>query len=466
MAKHTGTVIQVMGPVLDIRFADDHLPDLLSAIEVPNGDNTIVAEVAQHIGDNVVRCIAMSSTDGLQRGTEAVDTGAAISVPVGEECLGRVFNLLGQPIDEAGPVAATEKWPIHREAPSYEEQQPATEILETGIKVIDLICPYAKGGKIGLFGGAGVGKTVLIQELIYNIATAHNGYSVFTGVGERTREGNDLYNEMTESGVISKTAMVFGQMNEPPGARMRVGLSGLTMAEYFRDVKHQDVLLFIDNIFRFTQAGSEVSALLGRMPSAVGYQPTLATEMGALQERITSTKNGSITSVQAVYVPADDLTDPAPATTFAHLDATTVLDRGIASLGIYPAVDPLDSTSRILSPEILGAEHYETARAVQSILQRYKELQDIIAIMGMDELSEEDKMIVNRARKVQRFLSQPFHVAEQFTGYQGKYVPLKDTIRSFKEIIEGKHDNIPESYFLYAGSIDDVVEKFKGGEGK
>ena len=462
MAKHTGTVIQVMGPVLDIRFADDHLPDLLSAIEVPNGANTIVAEVAQHIGDNVVRCIAMSSTDGLQRGTEAVDTGAAISVPVGEECLGRVFNLLGQPIDEAGPIVTAEKWPIHREAPSYEEQQPATEILETGIKVIDLICPYAKGGKIGLFGGAGVGKTVLIQELIYNIATAHNGYSVFTGVGERTREGNDLYNEMTESGVISKTAMVFGQMNEPPGARMRVGLSGLTMAEYFRDVKHQDVLLFIDNIFRFTQAGSEVSALLGRMPSAVGYQPTLATEMGALQERITSTKNGSITSVQAVYVPADDLTDPAPATTFAHLDATTVLDRGIASLGIYPAVDPLDSTSRILSAEILGREHYETARAVQSILQRYKELQDIIAIMGMDELSEEDKLTVNRARKVQRFLSQPFHVAEQFTGYQGKYVPLKETIRGFKEIIEGKHDAIPESCFLYTGTIDEVVEKWKG----
>ena len=466
MTNHKGTVIQVMGPVLDIRFGDDQLPMLNSAIEIPLGENTIVAEVAQHIGDNVVRCIAMSSTDGLQRGVQAVDTGTPISVPVGEECLGRVFNLLGQPIDEAGPVAAAEKWPIHRPAPSYEEQQPATEILETGIKVIDLICPYAKGGKIGLFGGAGVGKTVLIQELIYNIATAHNGYSVFTGVGERTREGNDLYNEMTESGVISKTAMVFGQMNEPPGARMRVGLSGLTMAEYFRDVKHQDVLLFIDNIFRFTQAGSEVSALLGRMPSAVGYQPTLATEMGALQERITSTKNGSITSVQAVYVPADDLTDPAPATTFAHLDATTVLDRGIASLGIYPAVDPLDSTSRILSPEVLGQEHYDTARSVQNILQRYKELQDIIAIMGMDELSEEDKLTVNRARKVQRFLSQPFHVAEQFTGYQGKYVPLKETIRSFKEIIEGKHDNIPESYFLFAGSIDEVVEKFKGGEGK
>ena len=464
MANNKGTVIQVMGPVLDIRFADDQLPKLLNAILVKNGDAIITAEVAQHIGDNVVRCIAMSSTDGLQRGTEAEDTGAPISVPVGDECLGRVFNLLGDPIDNKPQVEAQTLWPIHRPAPSYEEQQPATEILETGIKVIDLICPYAKGGKIGLFGGAGVGKTVLIQELIYNIATAHNGYSVFTGVGERTREGNDLYNEMTESGVISKTAMVFGQMNEPPGARMRVGLSGLTMAEYFRDVKHQDVLLFIDNIFRFTQAGSEVSALLGRMPSAVGYQPTLATEMGALQERITSTKDGSITSVQAVYVPADDLTDPAPATTFAHLDATTVLDRGIASLGIYPAVDPLDSTSRILSPEILGQEHYETARAVQSILQRYKELQDIIAIMGMDELSEEDKLTVNRARKVQRFLSQPFHVAEQFTGYQGKYVPLKETIRSFKEIIEGKHDDIPESYFLFAGSIDEVVAKYRGGE--
>ncbi len=464
MAKNKGTVVQIMGPVLDIRFEEDQLPSLLNAIEVPNGDKTIIAEVAQHIGDNVVRCIAMSSTDGLQRGTEVTDTGAPISVPVGEACLGRVFNLLGQPIDNKPEVESQERWPIHRPAPSYEEQQPATEILETGIKVIDLICPYAKGGKIGLFGGAGVGKTVLIQELIYNIATAHNGYSVFTGVGERTREGNDLYNEMTESGVISKTAMVFGQMNEPPGARMRVGLSGLTMAEYFRDVKHQDVLLFIDNIFRFTQAGSEVSALLGRMPSAVGYQPTLATEMGALQERITSTKDGSITSVQAVYVPADDLTDPAPATTFAHLDATTVLDRSIASLGIYPAVDPLDSTSRILSPEVVGKEHYETARAVQSILQRYKELQDIIAIMGMDELSDEDKLTVNRARKVQRFLSQPFHVAEQFTGYQGKYVPLKETIRSFKEIIEGKHDDIPESYFLFAGSIDEVVEKYRGGE--
>jgi len=461
MAKNIGTVTQVIGPVLDIRFADNQLPALLNAIEVPVGDKTVIAEVAQHIGDNVVRCVAMGATDGLQRGTEAIDTGAAISVPVGEDCLGRVFNLLGDPIDGGEKIAATERWPIHRPAPAYDEQKPATEILETGIKVIDLICPYAKGGKIGLFGGAGVGKTVLIQELINNVAKQHGGISVFTGVGERTREGNDLYREMTESGVIKKTAMVYGQMNEPPGARMRVGLSGLTMAEYFRDVKHQDVLLFIDNIFRFTQAGSEVSALLGRMPSAVGYQPTLATEMGALQERITSTKNGSITSVQAVYVPADDLTDPAPATTFAHLDATTVLDRGIASLGIYPAVDPLDSTSRILSPEVLGSEHYETARAVQSILQRYKELQDIIAIMGMDELSEEDKITVNRARKVQRFLSQPFEVAEQFTGYQGKYVPLKDTIRSFQEIIQGKHDAIPESYFLFKGSIDDVVEAYQ-----
>ena len=461
MAKNIGTVTQVIGPVLDIRFADNQLPALLNAIEVPVGDKTVIAEVAQHIGDNVVRCVAMGATDGLQRGTEAIDTGAAISVPVGEDCLGRVFNLLGDPIDGGEKINAAEKWPIHRPAPAYDEQKPATEILETGIKVIDLICPYAKGGKIGLFGGAGVGKTVLIQELINNVAKQHGGISVFTGVGERTREGNDLYREMTESGVIKKTAMVYGQMNEPPGARMRVGLSGLTMAEYFRDVKHQDVLLFIDNIFRFTQAGSEVSALLGRMPSAVGYQPTLATEMGALQERITSTKNGSITSVQAVYVPADDLTDPAPATTFAHLDATTVLDRGIASLGIYPAVDPLDSTSRILSPEVLGAEHYETARAVQSILQRYKELQDIIAIMGMDELSEDDKITVNRARKVQRFLSQPFEVAEQFTGYQGKYVPLKDTIRSFQEIIQGKHDAIPESYFLFKGSIDDVVAAFE-----
>ena len=462
MANHKGTVAQIVGPVLDIRFADGELPQLLSAIEIPHNGGTIVAEVAQHIGDNVVRCIAMSSTDGLQRGAEATDTGAPISVPVGEECLGRVFNLLGQTIDGGEKLDAKERWPIHRPAPAYDEQKPATEILETGIKVIDLICPYAKGGKIGLLGGAGVGKTVLIQELFYNIATAHNGYSVFTGVGERTREGNDLFREMTESGVIKKTAMVYGQMNEPPGARMRVGLSGLTMAEYFRDVKHQDVLLFIDNIFRFTQAGSEVSALLGRMPSAVGYQPTLATEMGALQERITSTKEGSITSVQAVYVPADDYTDPAPATTFAHLDATTALDRSISSLGIFPAVDPLSSTSRILTPEIVGQEHYDTARAVQRILQRYKELQDIIAIMGMDELSDEDKRTVNRARKVQRFLSQPFHVAEQFTGYQGKYVPLKETIRGFQEIIDGKHDDIPESYFLFAGTIDEVVEKFRG----
>ena len=462
MAKNIGTVVQVVGPVLDIRFPEDHLPQLLSAIEVVQGDRVVVAEVAQHIGDNVVRCIAMSSTDGLQRGIPAEDTGKAITVPVGEACLGRVFNLLGKPIDNKPAPAAQEYWPIHRPAPAYDEQEPATEILETGIKVVDLICPYAKGGKIGLFGGAGVGKTVLIQELIYNIATAHNGYSVFTGVGERTREGNDLYNEMTESGVINKTAMVFGQMNEPPGARMRVGLSGLTMAEYFRDVEHQDVLLFIDNIFRFTQAGSEVSALLGRMPSAVGYQPTLATEMGMLQERITSTKNGSITSVQAVYVPADDYTDPAPATTFAHLDATTALDRGIASLGIYPAVDPLSSSSRILSADVVGQAHYETAQAVKSMLQRYKELQDIIAIMGMDELSEEDKLTVNRARKVQRFLSQPFSVAEQFTGMQGKYVPLKETIRGFQEIIAGKHDQIPESCFLFAGTIDDVVEKWKG----
>ena len=465
MSKLKGTVTQIMGPVLDIRFPEEALPELRNAIEVPHGETTVVAEVAQHIGDNVVRCIAMSSTDGLQRGMEAIDTGAPISVPVGENCLGRVFNLLGQTIDEGEQVQNTERWPIHRSAPAYDEQEPATEILETGIKVVDLICPYAKGGKIGLFGGAGVGKTVLIMELINNVAKAHGGISVFTGVGERTREGNDLYREMKESGVIHKTAMVYGQMNEPPGARMRVGLSGLTMAEYFRDVKHQDVLLFIDNIYRFTQAGSEVSALLGRMPSAVGYQPTLATEMGALQERITSTKNGSITSVQAVYVPADDLTDPAPATTFAHLDATTVLDRGIASLGIYPAVDPLDSTSRILRPDVVGMEHYETARAVQRILQRYKELQDIIAIMGMDELSEEDKQTVNRARKVQRFLSQPFEVAEQFTGYKGKYVPLKETIRGFQEIIEGKHDDIPESYFLYVGSIDEVVEKYRG-EGK
>ena len=463
MAKNIGTVIQVIGPVLDIRFPEGSLPELLNAIEVPNGEATIVAEVAQHLGDNVVRAVAMSSTDGLQRGVPATDTGAPISVPVGEGCLGRMFNLLGQPIDEQPAPRAADHWPIHRPAPSYDDQASTTEILETGIKVVDLICPYAKGGKIGLFGGAGVGKTVLIMELINNIAKEHGGISVFTGVGERTREGNDLYNEMKQSGVLAKTALVYGQMNEPPGARMRVGLSGLTMAEYFRDVKHQDVLLFIDNIFRFTQAGSEVSALLGRMPSAVGYQPTLATEMGALQERITSTKEGSITSVQAVYVPADDLTDPAPATTFAHLDATTVLDRGISSLGIYPAVDPLASTSRILNPEILGREHYEVARDVQRILQRYKELQDIIAIMGMDELSDEDKLTVNRARKVQRFLSQPFTVAEEFTGMTGKYVPLKETIRGFREIIEGKHDSLPESAFLFAGSIDDVVAKASKG---
>ena len=460
--QHIGTVVQVIGPVLDIRFQDGELPELLNAVTLQLGGKTLTAEVEQHIGDNVARCIAMSSTDGLERGAQAVDTGSPITVPVGEVCLGRIFNLLGEPVDNQPAPEKAERWAIHRPAPSYEEQQSTTEILETGIKVVDLICPYAKGGKIGLFGGAGVGKTVLIQELIYNIATEHNGYSVFTGVGERTREGNDLYYEMKESGVLSKTALVYGQMNEPPGARMRVGLSGLTMAEYFRDVGHQDVLLFIDNIFRFTQAGSEVSALLGRMPSAVGYQPTLATEMGALQERITSTKNGSITSVQAVYVPADDLTDPAPATTFAHLDATTVLDRGIASLGIYPAVDPLDSTSRILAPEIVGQEHYDVARGVIQLLQRYKELQDIIAIMGMDELSEDDKLAVSRARKVQRFLSQPFHVAEQFTGFQGKYVPLKETIRGFKEIIEGKHDDLPESAFLFVGSIDEAVAKAKG----
>ena len=465
--KNIGKLDQIMGPVMDVRFSNGCLPPLLNAVEVFNGDDKITAEVAQHIGDDLVRCVAMSSTDGLRRGMEVIDTGKPITVPVGEECLGRMFNLLGKPIDNMPAPVTIERWPIHRPAPSYDEQESTTEILETGIKVVDLICPYAKGGKIGLFGGAGVGKTVLIQELIYNIATQHNGYSVFTGVGERTREGNDLYYEMKESGVLSKTALVYGQMNEPPGARMRVGLAGLTMAEYFRDVKNQDVLLFIDNIFRFTQAGSEVSALLGRMPSAVGYQPTLATEMGALQERITSTNKGSITSVQAVYVPADDLTDPAPATTFAHLDATTVLDRGIASLGIYPAVDPLDSTSRILTPEIVGHEHYEVARGVQRILQRYKELQDIIAIMGMDELSEEDTLTVNRARKVQRFLSQPFHVAEQFTGYDGKYVPLKETVRGFREIIEGKHDEIPESCFLYAGTIDEVVEKYrKEREGK
>ena len=458
-----GHVVQVMGPVLDIRFPENRLPALNNAIRLDNRGEPLIAEVAQQIGDNVVRCIAMSSTDGMVRGDQAVDTGGPITVPVGEKCLGRVFNLLGQPIDEQPAPEGVERWPIHRAPPPLDEQQPAVEILETGIKVVDLICPYARGGKIGLFGGAGVGKTVLIQELIYNIATAHNGYSVFTGVGERTREGNDLYLEMAESGVLSKTAMVYGQMNEPPGARMRVALSGLTMAEYFRDVQHQDVLLFIDNIFRFTQAGSEVSALLGRMPSAVGYQPTLATEMGALQERITSTRKGSITSVQAVYVPADDLTDPAPATTFTHLDATTVLSREISSQGIYPAVDPLDSTSRILSPDVVGQEHYEVARAVQKVLQRYKELQDIIAIMGMDELSEEDKLTVSRARKVQRFLSQSFHVAEQFTGMPGQYVPLKETLRGFKMILNGECDELPESAFLFAGTIDDVFAKAKKG---
>ena len=462
--KNIGKVVQVIGPVLDIRFQDGQLPELLSAIEIQSGDRKIVAEVAQHIGDNVARCISMNATDGMVRGMDAVDTGGPITVPVGDKCLGRIFNLLGQPIDEKPAPEGVERWPIHRQPPSFEEQETSTEILETGIKVVDLIAPYAKGGKVGLFGGAGVGKTVLIMELINNVAKQHGGLSVFAGVGERTREGNDLYNEMQESGVINKTALVYGQMNEPPGARMRVALSGLTMAEYFRDRENQDVLLFIDNIFRFTQAGSEVSALLGRMPSAVGYQPTLATEMGALQERITSTKKGSITSVQAVYVPADDLTDPAPATTFAHLDATTVLSRAISSLGIYPAVDPLESTSRILAPEIVGTEHYEVARQVQSILQRYKELQDIIAIMGMDELSDEDKLIVARARKVQRFLSQPFSVAEQFTGMEGKYVPLKETIRGFKEIIEGKHDDLPESAFLFVGTIEEAVEKAKKGE--
>ena len=456
MAKGSiGTVVQVIGPVLDIRFGDGELPQLLNAVEVENGEKKLVVEVAQHVGDDVVRCIAMSSTDGLTRGAKAVDTGSSITVPVGEKCLGRIFNLLGEPVDNQPAPQDVERWPIHREAPPYDEQETSAEILETGIKVVDLIAPYAKGGKIGLFGGAGVGKTVLIMELINNVAKQHGGLSVFTGVGERTREGNDLYNEMKESGVLSKTALVYGQMNEPPGARMRVALSGLTMAEYFRDREGQDVLL---------QAGSEVSALLGRMPSAVGYQPTLATEMGALQERITSTKKGSITSVQAVYVPADDLTDPAPATTFAHLDATTVLSRAISSLGIFPAVDPLESTSRILTPEIVGEEHYQVARDVQRILQRYTELQDIIAIMGMDELSEEDKLTVSRARKIQRFLSQPFSVAEQFTGFEGKYVPIKETIRGFKEILEGKHDDLPESAFLFVGTIDEAVAKAKKGE--
>ena len=461
MKNNIGKVVQIIGPVLDVKFEGGHLPDLLNAIEIDHEGKKVVVEVASQLGDDTVRCIAMSSTDGMSRGMDAVDTGAPIKVPVGKETLGRIFNLLGEAIDNGDDPETAERWAIHRDPPSYSEQEGTTEILETGIKVVDLIAPYAKGGKIGLFGGAGVGKTVLIMELINNVAKQHGGISVFTGVGERTREGNDLYNEMKESGVLSKTALVYGQMNEPPGARMRVALSGLTMAEYFRDNEGQDVLLFIDNIFRFTQAGSEVSALLGRMPSAVGYQPTLATEMGALQERITSTKRGSITSVQAVYVPADDLTDPAPATTFAHLDATTVLSRSIASLGIYPAVDPLESSSRILSPDVVGIEHYEVAREVQKMLQRYKELQDIIAIMGMDELSEEDKLVVNRARKIQRFLSQPFSVAEQFTGMEGKYVPVKETVRGFREILDGKHDNLPESAFLFVGTIDEAIEKAK-----
>ena len=457
-----GKITQIIGAVLDIKFPEGALPEINDAIRVPlkNGGELVV-EASQHLGDDTVRCIAMGPTDGLVRGMEAIATGGPISVPVGENTLGRMFNVLGNPIDEIDAPKDVEHWPIHRPAPAFEDQATSQEMLETGIKVVDLLCPYQKGGKIGLFGGAGVGKTVLIQELIHNIATEHGGYSVFTGVGERTREGNDLYYEMKESGVIDKTTMVFGQMNEPPGARMRVALTGLTMAEYFRDKGGKDVLLFIDNIFRFTQAGSEVSALLGRVPSAVGYQPTLQTEMGALQERITSTKNGSITSVQAVYVPADDLTDPAPATTFAHLDATTVLDRSIVELGIYPAVDPLASTSRILDPRIVGEEHFQVARGVQEILQKYKELQDIIAILGMDELSEDDKLVVNRARKVQRFLSQPFFVATQFTGLDGKYVPIAETIRGFREILEGKHDDIPESYFLNAGSIDEVRARMK-----
>ena len=465
MANNIGKITQIIGAVLDIKFTEGNLPEINDAIRIPlRGDQAgkeLTVEVSQHLGDDTVRCIAMGSTDGLVRGMDAVAAGGPISVPVGENTLGRMFNVLGDPIDEIDPPTGVEKWPIHRPAPAFEEQATSQEMLETGIKVVDLLCTYQKGGKIGLFGGAGVGKTVLIQELIHNIATEHGGYSVFTGVGERTREGNDLYYEMKESGVIDKTTMVFGQMNEPPGARMRVALTGLTMAEYFRDKGGKDVLLFIDNIFRFTQAGSEVSALLGRMPSAVGYQPTLQTEMGALQERITSTKNGSITSVQAVYVPADDLTDPAPATTFAHLDATTVLERSIAELGIYPAVDPLGSTSRILDPRIVGQEHFEVARGVQEILQKYKELQDIIAILGMDELSEDDKLVVSRARKVQRFLSQPFFVATQFTGLDGKYVPIAETIRGFKEILEGKHDDVPESYFLNAGTIDDVRAKMQ-----
>ena len=459
-----GTVSQVMGPVVDVRFEEGQLPAIYNALTVPIGEKTLTVEVAQHIGDNTARCIAMASTDGLRRGEAVTDTGAPISVPVGRETLGRIFNVLGDVVDNGEEPKDCERWNIHRPAPEYSELATSAEIFETGIKVIDLICPYSKGGKIGLFGGAGVGKTVLIMELINNIAKQHGGISVFTGVGERTREGNDLYNEMKQSGVLKNTALVYGQMNEPPGARMRVGLSGLTVAEYFRDKEGQDVLLFIDNIFRFTQAGSEVSALLGRMPSAVGYQPTLANEMGALQERITSTKKGSITSIQAVYVPADDLTDPAPATTFAHLDATTVLARNIASQGIYPAVDPLESSSRILSPDIVGEEHYKVAKEVQRILQRYNELMDIIAIMGMDELSDDDKLLVQRARKIQRFLSQPFDVSEKFTGFQGKYVPISETIRGFREIIEGKHDDLPESAFLFVGTIDEAVEKAKGAK--
>lgn len=464
MSKHKGKIVQVIGPVVDILFDSSELPKLLNAIDIPLGEgkDSLVCEVAQHIGDDRVRSIAMGSTDGLVRGMDAIDTLAPISVPVGEEVLGRVFNVLGREIDEKEALPeSVKRMPIHRSAPTFDEQQTAAEVLETGIKVIDLLCPYAKGGKIGLFGGAGVGKTVLIQELIHNIAKEHGGKSVVTGVGERTREGNDMYHEMKDSGVLDKTVLVYGQMNESPGARMRVALTGLTMAEHYRDVDHQDVLLFVDNIFRFTQAGSEVSALLGRMPSAVGYQPTLATEMGNLQERITSTKDGSITSVQAIYVPADDLTDPAPATAFAHLDAKTVLDRGIASLGIYPAVDPLGSSSRILDPLVVGEEHYEVALEVQRVLQKYKELQDIIAILGMDELSEEDKVVVNRARRVRNFLSQPFNVGENFTGMKGKYVPKEDTIYSFKEILAGKYDNLPEQAFMYAGTIEDVVEKAK-----
>ena len=459
--QNVGKIVQVIGAVLDIKFSGGHMPALNNAIEIHNGDRKIVAEVSKHLGDDVVKCIAMSSTDGLKRGMDAIDTGKPISVPVGRETLGRMFNVVGEPIDDKPMPTTEEMWPIHRKAPSFAQQATSAEMLETGIKAVDLLCPYSKGGKIGLFGGAGVGKTVLIMELITNIATEHGGYSVFSGVGERTREGNDLYYEMQESGVIDKTALVFGQMNEPPGARMRIALTGLTMAEYFRDKENQDVLLFIDNIFRFVQAGSEVSALLGRMPSAVGYQPTLANELGALEERITATKNGSITSVQAVYVPADDLTDPAPATTFAHLDATTVLSRAIVELGIYPAVDPLESTSRILDPAVVGQEHYEVARGVQATLQKYNELQDIISILGMDELSEEDKVTVARARKIQRFLSQPFHVAEVFSGIPGVYVPVEETVRGFKEILEGKHDDLPESCFLNAGTIDEVVARAK-----